>query len=92
MKIKFILKKDCLYYVYLQRFVLYVNIATFLTICLMRIRIVKVKMYSFYLKESSNDKLEKHNQVSACLGQGQIDRRLRYIKAVISSFGDFSNI
>lgn len=53
---------------YLQRFVLYVNIKTFLPTCLMRIRIVKVKIYSLYLKESSNDKPKKQDRVSACWG------------------------
>lgn len=64
----------------------------FLPTCLVRIRIVKVEIHSFHLKESSNDKSKKQDQVSACLGVGGVDRRLHYIKVTTSSVGDFNNI
>lgn len=75
MKIKFILKKDYFYYMYLQRFILHINTETFLPTCLMRIRIVEVKTYSLYLEESSNDKPKMQDQVSACLGGWGEDRQ-----------------
>lgn len=86
MKIKLFFKKDYLYYVYLQRFLLYVNTDIFLPTCLMKIMIVKVKMYSFYLKESSNDKLKKHDRVLACLGMGGNRQKITLHKSSYTKF------
>lgn len=72
---------------------LFRNTEMVLSPCLMRIKIVKVKIYLFFFQECSNDKLKNQERpiFSLLVGEGGIDGRLCCIKVTISSFGDFDN-
>lgn len=55
-----------------------------------RIRIVKIKIYSLYLKGSSNDKLKNQGQISACLWNRELDtQKTALYKGVYITFWSF---